>query len=105
MLQELHDKVDELRRTELKDIDTTVAAVAALEERIKGLEALVTRGATHESNEDLHQNRRRRGNRPVRRERVSKDNPRIEAYGAVDELNSAIGVARSSRPSEDIDAV
>jgi cob(I)alamin adenosyltransferase len=27
--------------------------------------------------------------------RVAKDAPRIEAYGAVDELNSALGVARS----------
>ncbi len=38
-------------------------------------------------------------------ERVSKDSPRIEAYGAVDELNSVIGVVRSLRPSEDIDSV
>ena len=28
--------------------------------------------------------------------RVAKDDPRIEAYGAVDELNAAIGVARAS---------
>ena len=28
-------------------------------------------------------------------ERVSKDNPRIEAYGAVDELNSVLGVVRA----------
>ena len=28
--------------------------------------------------------------------RVSKDNPRVEAYGAVDELNSVIGVAVSA---------
>jgi cob(I)alamin adenosyltransferase len=38
-------------------------------------------------------------------ERVSKDSPRIEAYGAVDELNSAIGIVRASRPGDDIDAV
>lgn len=41
MLQELHDKVDELRRTELRDIQTTVQGVAALEERIKAVEQLL----------------------------------------------------------------
>ena len=41
MLQELHDKVDELRRTELLDIQTTVQGVAALEERIKAVEQLL----------------------------------------------------------------
>jgi uncharacterized membrane protein len=41
MLQELHDKVDELRRTELRDIQTTVQGDTALEERIKTLEELV----------------------------------------------------------------
>jgi uncharacterized membrane protein len=41
MLQELHDKVDELRRTELRDIQTTEQGVTALEERIKTLEQLV----------------------------------------------------------------
>jgi cob(I)alamin adenosyltransferase len=40
--------------------------------------------------------------------RVSKDDPRIEAYGTVDELNAAIGVARSqliddSPPSQGLD--
>lgn len=35
--------------------------------------------------------------------RVSKDDIRIEAYGTVDELNAAIGSARSSEPSETID--
>jgi len=38
-------------------------------------------------------------------ERVSKDHPRIEAYGAVDELNSVIGVVRSIQPGEEIDEV
>jgi cob(I)alamin adenosyltransferase len=35
--------------------------------------------------------------------RVSKNDPRIEAYGTVDELSSFIGVARSSWPSSPID--
>jgi cob(I)alamin adenosyltransferase len=35
--------------------------------------------------------------------RVAKNDPRIEAYGTVDELNSAIGVARASWPSSPID--
>ena len=30
--------------------------------------------------------------------RVSKCHPRVEAYGAVDELNAALGLARSSAP-------
>ena len=30
--------------------------------------------------------------------RVPKDHPRVAAYGDVDELNSAIGVARATRP-------
>jgi cob(I)alamin adenosyltransferase len=30
--------------------------------------------------------------------RVSKDHPRVSAYGDVDELNSAIGVARATQP-------
>ncbi|RIK71965.1 MAG: cob(I)yrinic acid a,c-diamide adenosyltransferase [Planctomycetota bacterium] len=37
--------------------------------------------------------------------RVGKDDPRIEAYGTVDELNAAIGVARASRVPAEIDAV
>lgn len=37
--------------------------------------------------------------------RVAKDDPRIEAFGAVDELNAAIGVARASRVPAEIDAV
>lgn len=36
--------------------------------------------------------------------RVPKDDPRIEAYGTVDELNSFIGLARSSAPDSDLDA-
>jgi cob(I)alamin adenosyltransferase len=31
--------------------------------------------------------------------RVSKDHPRVAAYGDVDELNSAIGVARATAPT------
>lgn len=37
--------------------------------------------------------------------RVSKDSPRIESYGTVDELNSVLGVVRSLSPEPDIDAV
>jgi cob(I)alamin adenosyltransferase len=37
--------------------------------------------------------------------RVAKDDPRIEAYGTVDELNAALGVARAEKPPADIDAV
>ena len=36
--------------------------------------------------------------------RVAKNDPRIEAYGTVDELNSTIGVARASWPESPIDA-
>src|SRR5258708_38946417 len=36
--------------------------------------------------------------------RVSKDSPRVWAYGTVDELNSAIGVARSLNADADLDA-
>lgn len=36
--------------------------------------------------------------------RVSKDDVRIEAYGTVDELNAAIGVARTAGVGERIDA-
>ena len=35
--------------------------------------------------------------------RVAKDDPRIEAYGTIDELNSAIGVARATWPLSPID--
>jgi cob(I)alamin adenosyltransferase len=37
--------------------------------------------------------------------RVSKDSPRLWAYGTVDELNSAIGVARSFKPDQKTDAI
>ncbi|MCG3148959.1 MAG: Cobalamin adenosyltransferase [Verrucomicrobiae bacterium] len=37
-------------------------------------------------------------------ERVSKDSARLWAFGTVDELNSAIGVARSLRPDKNTDA-
>jgi cob(I)alamin adenosyltransferase len=36
--------------------------------------------------------------------RIAKDDPRIEAYGTIDELNSAIGMARAGWPSSPIDA-
>ncbi|PYP42296.1 MAG: cob(I)yrinic acid a,c-diamide adenosyltransferase [Gemmatimonadetes bacterium] len=36
--------------------------------------------------------------------RVAKDHVRVAAYGEVDELNSAIGVARSAAPAERFDA-
>ena len=36
--------------------------------------------------------------------RVPKDDPRIEAYGTIDELNSFLGVARASWPSSPLDA-
>jgi cob(I)alamin adenosyltransferase len=35
--------------------------------------------------------------------RVAKNDPRIEAYGTVDELNSFLGVARASWPASPID--
>src|SRR5690606_5823251 len=37
--------------------------------------------------------------------RVSKDAPRIEAYGTVDELNSVLGVARSQLTAGPIDTL
>ncbi len=36
-------------------------------------------------------------------DRVPKDNPRVDAYGTIDELNSFLGVARASWPSSPID--
>ncbi len=36
--------------------------------------------------------------------RVAKNDPRIEAYGTIDELNSFLGVARASWPTSPIDA-
>ena len=37
--------------------------------------------------------------------RVSKDAPRIEAYGTVDELNSLLGVTRAQQVPADVDAL
>jgi cob(I)alamin adenosyltransferase len=37
--------------------------------------------------------------------RVSKDAPRIEAYGTVDELNSVLGVVRAQSVQSDIDVL
>lgn len=37
--------------------------------------------------------------------RVEKDHPRIEAFGTVDELNSAIGLIRAERLPEGMDAL
>jgi len=37
--------------------------------------------------------------------RVSKDDPRVEAYGAVDELNSLLGVSRALGLPPDMDAL
>lgn len=37
--------------------------------------------------------------------RVSKADPRVEAYGDVDELNAQVGVARSGGLDEDIDSL
>ena len=37
--------------------------------------------------------------------RVAKDHPRVQAYGDVDELNSAIGVARATAPADFMDAL
>jgi cob(I)alamin adenosyltransferase len=36
--------------------------------------------------------------------RVPKDDARVEAYGAVDELNAAIGLARALAPAAEVDA-
>jgi len=36
--------------------------------------------------------------------RIAKNDPRIEAYGTIDELNSFLGIARASWPSSPIDA-
>jgi cob(I)alamin adenosyltransferase len=37
--------------------------------------------------------------------RVWKDDPRIEAYGAIDELNAVLGVVRAEQPPVEIDAL
>jgi cob(I)alamin adenosyltransferase len=36
--------------------------------------------------------------------RVSKDDPRVDAYGCVDELGAALGVARAAGPDPELDA-
>jgi cob(I)alamin adenosyltransferase len=36
--------------------------------------------------------------------RVYKDDPRIEAFGEIDELNAALGVARAAQPPANIEA-
>lgn len=36
-------------------------------------------------------------------ERTSKDDVRVEAYGTLDELNAALGVARAAHPSAEMD--
>jgi cob(I)alamin adenosyltransferase len=36
--------------------------------------------------------------------RVSKDDARVEAYGAVDELNAALGLARALAPASEVDS-
>lgn len=38
-------------------------------------------------------------------QRVAKDHPRVEAYGTVDELNAALGMARAVGLSPELDAV
>jgi cob(I)alamin adenosyltransferase len=38
-------------------------------------------------------------------ERVSKDHARVEAYGAIDELNAIVGLCRAEGLSEDVDAL
>jgi len=35
--------------------------------------------------------------------RVGKDDPRVEAYGSVDELNAALGVVRAAGPEPELD--
>ena len=47
--------------------------------------------------QDLHQHRRRRHHRLVSGQRRPKHDLRVDAYGTVDETNSAIGVARLHR--------
>ena len=37
--------------------------------------------------------------------RVAKDDARVEAYGTVDELNAALGLARAAGLPEDVDAI
>jgi cob(I)alamin adenosyltransferase len=37
--------------------------------------------------------------------RVAKDSPRVAAYGAVDELNSVLGLVRSEAPTPRVQAI
>ena len=37
--------------------------------------------------------------------RISKDSPRVRAYGAIDEVNSVLGLVRTSSKNEEIDAM
>lgn len=37
--------------------------------------------------------------------RIAKDHERIEAYGTVDELNAALGLARSAKPGDEMDSL
>ena len=37
--------------------------------------------------------------------RVSKSDPRVDAYGEVDELNACLGVARAASQDKDLDEV
>ena len=37
--------------------------------------------------------------------RISKDSPRVRAYGDIDELNSVLGLVRTSSKDEEIDSV
>jgi cob(I)alamin adenosyltransferase len=37
--------------------------------------------------------------------RVGKDDPRVDAYGEVDELNAVLGLARASEPDPKLDAL
>lgn len=38
-------------------------------------------------------------------QRVKKNDPRVEAYGTIDELNAVLGVVRASSPPSDLDPV
>ena len=55
--------------------------------------------------EDLHQIRRRRQHRPLRRRAGGKSDARIECYGTVDELNASLGVAAVAAPSPLVDSL
>ena len=38
-------------------------------------------------------------------DRIDKDDPRLEAYGTVDELNSVLGMVRANNPPARIDEI